>query len=118
MVVEDLKTIIKECYNFWESEYKDMRNLMHLNTGLQTLDALTVIHFIDILMDEYESGNNTVPVYTVHDNFITTPLTLKPLFLLINLLTLQSICGHNLSLQATSIRVPVDHSYFGLEHFR
>ena len=37
-------------------------------------DALTVIHFIDILMDEYESGNNTVPVYTVHDNFITTPL--------------------------------------------
>lgn len=25
-------------------------------------------------MDEYESGNNTVPVYTVHDNFITTPL--------------------------------------------
>ncbi|KAL5679601.1 hypothetical protein ACJX0J_005986, partial [Zea mays] len=74
MVVEDFKTIIKECYNFWESEYKDMRNLMHLNTGLQTLDALTVIHFIDILMDEYESGNNTVPVYTVHDNFITTPL--------------------------------------------
>jgi hypothetical protein len=25
-------------------------------------------------MDEYEFGNNIVPVYTVHDNFTTTPL--------------------------------------------
>ncbi|KAL5643043.1 hypothetical protein ACJX0J_002959 (mitochondrion) [Zea mays] len=110
MVVEDLKTIIKECYNFWESEYKDMRNLMHLNTGLQTLDALTVIHFIDILMDEYESGNNTYG-WTQYYN-----TTLKPLFLCY--IAFRLGCGHNLSLQATSIRVPVDHSYFGLEHFR
>ncbi|KAL5642330.1 hypothetical protein ACJX0J_002489 (mitochondrion) [Zea mays] len=107
MVVEDLKTIIKECYNFWESEYKDEEPHAF---GCKTLDALTVIHFIDILMDEYESGNNTYG-WTQYYN-----TTLKPLFLCY--IAFRLGCGHNLSLQATSIRVPVDHSYFGLEHFR
>lgn len=39
MVVEDLKTIIKECYNFWESEYKDMRNLMHLVASISWVSS-------------------------------------------------------------------------------